>query len=379
MYDVGVIGLGAMGAATALAAAKRDLSVVGLEQFGAVHDQGSSHGESRIIRKAYFESPHYVQLAQQAYDAWRDIERDSGANLLTITGGLMIGHPGSEVYEGSLQSARMHGLAHEDLSAADVAERFPTFHLPDHYRAVYEPDTGILAVETAIRTMLDLAAAHGARLHFHTALHHVEPLERGTFLLHTAERSFRCRHLVICAGAWSAKLLGEVAPPLQVERVVQHWFRPRKDTPFAIGNFPVYIVDSETGVSFYGMPPMGPMEAGLKHAFHSVRQPQNIDNFNHQVDEAKDTAPLRAMLDRYLPLAHGELRRHATCMYTSTPDANFVIGQHPHMKDAWIACGFSGHGFKFAPVVGRNLCDWMTGKNMNRAWQMFDPQRFSKA
>lgn len=359
-YDVIVIGLGAMGSAAAYhlaagAARGRRQRVLGLDAFGRGHKRGSSHGTSRIIREAYYESPEYVPLVQRAYTLWRELEAASGRRLLTITGGLNIGAPESEFVRGSRASAIAHALPYEELTPAEVAARFPGFRLPESLMAIYEPHAGWLQPEECVFAHLDLAARHGA------TIRHDEPARRWRadgdgVQVETDAGVYAADRLVITAGPWTSEVLASLGLPLAVVRIVNAHFAPAVPERFAPDRCPVYLLDVPEG-NYYGFPAL-PGE-GLKIGRHETGEPCTPATIRRTVDDA-EVAMLRRVLDTYLPGAAGDVRHTLTCMYTNTPDRHFILDHHPQYANVVYGCGFSGHGFKFASVIGEIMADLAT-------------------
>jgi sarcosine oxidase len=346
-YDVVVAGLGAMGSSTAYRLAAAGKRVLGLDRFAPPHDRGSSHGSSRIIREAYFEHPLYVPFAQRALAAWREIEARTGVELLRTTGGLMIGPQGGEVAGGALRSARLHGLPYEELSPSGTRRRFPAFAVPENEVAVWEPRAGVLDPERCVATLCALARAAGAELRFGDPLRGWSEAGDGV-RVETAAGAFDCGALVLAAGPWMAELLAGVAP-LAVERTVQHWFEPGGDPSlYAPGRFPIFIWESGPGLAWYGFPDLGD---GLKAALHHQGEPADPDTVRRTV-RPEEVEAVRRLLDRGIPGAAGRHLRSAVCLYTNTPDGHFLIDRFPEKRRIWIVSPCSGHGFKFASVIG---------------------------
>jgi len=351
-FDVIVIGLGAMGSATAYHAARRGQRVLGLDAYPRGHKNGSSHGTTRIIREAYFEAPEYVPLVQRAYTLWRELEYESGRGLLTITGGLTIGAPDSEFVSGARMSAHLHHLPYEELSSTAVAARFPGFRLLEEMVAIYEPAAGILDPEACVFAHLDLAARHGAELH------HSESVRRwfmdgNTVRVETEHGVYTVARLVITAGPWTNDVLSEIGLPLRVQRIVNVHFAPTAPEIFAPERCPVYLMQVPEG-DYYGFPAL-PSE-GVKIGRHEIGEVCTPDTIRRDVDP-EEIAMLRTVLDRYLPGAAGAMLWTLTCMYTNTPDRHFILDRHPVHDSIVYGCGFSGHGFKFASVIGEVLAD----------------------
>ncbi len=371
-YDVIVIGLGAMGSAAAAHLASRGRRVLGLEQFSPAHDHGSSHGESRMIRQAYFEDPAYVPLVLRSYELWRDLEERTGASLLTVTGGLMAGPETCSTVAGSRRSAETWGLPHEMMGPAELRRRFPVFNPGEGMVGLYEPNAGFLRVEEAVRAHLAWAAREGADLRFDERVTGWEPLPSGTGVEVRSEGGrWQAERLVICPGAWAEPLPGI---PLTVERQVLHWFRPAGDVArYRVGALPVWVWEIDAaGTQVYGFPTLDGRT--LKVAFFRGGRTCSPATIDRRVGE-EEVARISEAVNALAPGMAAEAVRSVTCMYTNSPDQHFVIGVHPEHPGAVVACGFSGHGFKFAPVVGEILADLATSGGTRHPVSLFDPAR----
>jgi sarcosine oxidase len=362
-FDLIIVGLGGMGSAAAAHAAVRGQRVLGIEQFRPGHTQGSSHGKSRVIRLAYFEHPAYVPLLQRAYELWRKLERDTGKHLLQITGGLMIGTPDSDVVSGSLRSARTHGLDHEMLDAAQIHRRFPPFTPRHGIVAFHEKEAGVVFPEEAIRAHLDVAAKHGAALHFEEPVTNWQMTRSGAVEVSTTRGRYEAGRLILAPGAWASWLFNISWLPLTVEPQVLYWFAPSGGAAaFAPECFPIYIWDVGDGVQFYGFP--ADEQQRVKVAFFRSR--------------AKDEHAMRAALAPCIPaLASGTMLESVTCKYTLTPDHHFAIGQHPDYPKVVVASPCSGHGYKFASVIGEILADLATSGTTRHPIDLFALTRFA--
>jgi len=361
-FDVIVVGLGGMGSAAAAHASARGKRVLGIEQFQPAHDQGSSHGRSRVIRLAYFEHPAYVPLLRRAYELWRRLESATGRKLLQITGGLMIGAPDTEVVSGSLRSAREHELEHEMLDAASIRRRYPALTPATGVVALYERDAGIVFPEEAIRAHLDVAVDNGAHVHFDEQVDDWRTLSSGTIEVRTSRGQYETERLILAPGPWAARLFKLDWLALEVEPQQLHWFEPHGgDQAFAADRFPIYIWDLGNGVQFYGFP--ADDEGRVKVAFFRSR--------------VKGEAAIREALRPCLPaLAEGVLVETVNCKYTLTPDHHFVIGPHPDEPNVVIASPCSGHGYKFASVIGEILADLAIEGQTRHPIELFSPLRF---
>lgn len=375
-WDVIVIGLGGMGSAAAYRLAERGQRVLGLEQYPAVHDRGSSHGGSRIIRQAYFEDPAYTPLLLRAYQLWDQVEQRSGRTIMHTTGGLMVGRPDSRTVAGSIRSAEEWGLDYEVLSARELRRRFPTMR-PDEYEvAFYERKAGLVVPEASVAAHLTLARQAGADLHFEEPVvdWYADKSGGGVRVL-TRTNVYTADRLVVCPGAWAPTLLANLGVPLRVERQVQYWFAPAGGVePYLPDRHPIYVWEGENGRQVYGFPAHTDPADGVKVAFFrggKTCTPDTIDRVVHP----DEVAEIAAFLRRRLPSLPGEFLRAKTCMYTSTPDEHFVVAPHPRHEQVVVACGFSGHGFKFVPVVGEIVADLVTQGHTEHSITLFDPRR----
>jgi sarcosine oxidase len=359
-FDVIVAGLGAMGSAAAYHLAQRGQRVLGLDRFAPPHTLGSSHGHTRIIREAYFEHPQYVPMVQRAYEAWEALERVSGERLFARTGGLMAGPPGSKVVAGARESAVRHKLPYEELSAADIRRRFPAFHVADDDIGLLEPRAGILFPESCIAAHLRFAAAHGATLRTNDAVTAWTAsisgvgvtVETARGLTYTADR------LVISAGAWAGELLKDLSLPLTIERAVVHWFDPSRNRDhFASDRFPIFIWEYGPGLMCYGFPAR---DEGVKAALHHQGE-RTVDAASVRREVGRsEVEEMQALLARLIPDLSGRWRESIVCLYTNTPDEDFIIDAHPAHPQVFVVSPCSGHGFKFSSAIGEIVADLAT-------------------
>jgi sarcosine oxidase len=367
-FDVVVIGLGAMGSAALYHLARRGVRVLGIERFAPGHENGSSHGQTRIIRLGYFEHPSYVPLLRRAYQLWRELEAKASRRLLHITGIVEIGPPEGIVVAGTLAAARMHALPHEIMAARDVMRRFPGFRLPDDYIGVVQEEGGFLDTEAAIAAHLALARAAGAEWRAGEAVCSIEPYASAVRI--TTERGvIEAGAAVISTGAWTKTLLPDLPVTLRVTRQVMAWFAPVEPNLFT--RFPVFLLESRHGIH-YGFPLL---EAGMKVAKHYHRDETVDPDASDRAVSADDEAIIRAALAEHLPTANGPLLAAKTCLYTMTPDGDFVIDRLP--GNIVVASPCSGHGFKFAGVVGEILADLATTGTTPQEISRFRLARFS--
>ena len=386
-WDAIVVGLGAMGAATVAELARRGRRVLGLEQFALPHARGSSQGGTRIIREAYFEHPLYVPLVQRAYERWQALERRSGVRLIVPTGGLTIGPPDGRLVTGALASAAVHGLAHAVLTATEVAERYPAVRLPDGVVAVHEPRAGVLLAARAIAALIDAARQDGAEIRTGAPITGWDVVDGGVRVVVDGE-TIEAERLVLAAGSWLPALVPELSPDLQVERNVVHWFRPAEEAATARGagafgpdRLPVLVIEDTPEHLLYALPSMraegDDLEDGVKFAcHHSGVIAATADAVDRQPGAA-DVAAIRADVSRYLPGLDPEPVRSAVCTYTNTPDGHFLVDRHPRHDAVILVSPCSGHGFKFASILGDLVADLVADVNVHGMLAPFAARRYS--
>jgi sarcosine oxidase len=354
-YDAIVIGLGGMGSATAFHLARRGHRVLGLEQYGLLHDRGSSHGLTRIIRLAYHEHPSYVPLLRRAYELWHELEHLAGEELLITTGSIEGGPEDGPLFRGALEAARTHELPHEVLDVAELRRRFPAYgDFDPSTRVVVQPDGGFLLAERTLLAHTNQALRHGAELHFHEPVLDWATTAAGGVRVVTERAAYEADRLVICAGAWAGRLVPALEPLAVPERQVLAWLQPAQPELFAPARFPVFVLDVEEG-NYYGFPEHD--VPGFKFGrYHHLREPMDPDDPD-RTTHPEDEAILRAFAARYFPAGAGPTVLLKACMFTNSPDEHFVIDRLPDSPQVSIAAGFSGHGYKFCSLVGEVMAD----------------------
>jgi sarcosine oxidase len=378
-YDVIVLGLGAMGSAAAQRLAQRRKRVLGIEQFTPPHDKGSSHGGSRMIRQAYWESPAYIPLVLRAYELWEKLERDADERLLNITGGLILGSAESALVTCGIAAAEEHGIKYRVFSPREIREQFPAIHPLQNDVAVHEERAGYLFPEECIRAQLKVAAQHGAELHFEEKVQNWTADSSGVRVT-TNHAVYQAERLVIAAGPWANEVLRQFFP-LKVTRQVMAWIQPSSGIePFLAHHFPVFLSESpDGGPPGYGFPAIDGPDGGVKAAVHGSDIECTPETVDREIHESDLLNVRRNLTPRFPDLGAGQIVKAQTCLYTMTPDEHFVIGRHPEFESVSIACGFSGHGFKFAPVVGEILADLATSGATSRPIELFSPLRFGRS
>jgi sarcosine oxidase len=351
--DVIVLGLGAMGSAAAYHLAVRGRSVIGIDRYKPGHRFGSSHGHTRIIREAYFEAPEYVPLIRQAYTLWRELEQESGRKLLSQLGVLSIGHPDSEIVAGVIRSSALYGIACESFDHQQIAERYPGFNPADEMTGVFEPTGGILAPEACIDAYLTLARNHGATIQDGEHVRSWSTSASGVEVV-TEHDTYRADRLVITAGPWAIDLLRDLRLPIEPWRVFFAHYDSVKRDLFTPDVCPITIWDTRKDGSYYIVPYLP--SQGLKVGRHDSGTPVHPDTMKRTVDVDELRAQTE-VIERLMPGGTGRVLEAETCIYTMTPDGHFIIDTHPEHENVSFATGFSGHGYKFASVIGAVMAD----------------------
>jgi sarcosine oxidase len=352
-FDIIVVGLGAMGASTCGELASRGAKVLGLEQFNLLHSLGSSHGQSRMIRLAYYEHPDYVPLLKRAHKLWREMEARHG-DVFRQSGVIYMGEPSSPLISGSEGSARLYGIAHEMLDRDQLGTRFPHFTVPKDYVGMFEPDAGILRPESIIHHYLTAALTAGVEVHACEPVISWQATDSSVTVV-TTKATYSAKHIIFCSGAWTGAIVSDLGVKLKVTRQIAAWFWPRRPEVFTHDKVSGWAIDNGNGGLFYGFP-MLPGYPGVKVAIHAQGAEVQPDQVTRSF-LAGDDVEIRSAVRQYLPGAEGPLLASSVCLYTNSPDSHFIVDRHPRHERVTVACGFSGHGFKFASVMGEILAD----------------------
>ena len=340
-----------MGSATAFFLAERGARVLGIDRFHPPHTMGSTHGGSRIIRETAFEHPRYVPFVQRAYQCWRAIERTTGRELLRETGGLFIAAPDGLVVRGSRESAQAHGVPYEQWSRDELMRRFPVYRPPAGVVGFWDPRAGILDPEACVAACLDHARGRGATLQFDEPFERWEANTKGVTVV-TARGTYRAAHCVLATGAWMQDVLADLRIRLVVERVLMHWFSPADAAPFAPSTFPVSLIESAPDQVFAAFPL--DRDGTVKVTVHHGGDVATATTVRREIAPA-EIERMKALLLAALPASAGTHVRSAACLYTNTPDGDFLIDRHPASERVLLASPCSGFGFKFASAVGEAL------------------------
>ncbi len=364
-YQTIVLGLGAMGSATAYQLAKRGNKVLGIDQFAPPHSLGSTHGESRITRQAIGEGDHYVPLALRSHELWEEMEKETGEELLTnAAGGLIISSGAVTVsnhvenfFENTLSAAKKFGIRHEILDAAQLRARFPQFNVQDNEMGYFEFSAGFLRPENCVRVQLELAKKHGAELHMNErVLDFTE--EGGEVRVRTDKAEYVADKLVVCAGPWLPELVKEdVGDIFQVIRQVMYWFDVKESIePFLPDRCPIFIWELQGNKQgLYGFPAIDGPEGGVKIASEQYEEHTTVDTVSREVSEEEKKEMYENFVKPFFPGLSDRCIKAVSCLYTNTPDSQFVIDTHPRFSSVILASPCSGHGFKHSAAIGESL------------------------
>ncbi|MBT8329777.1 MAG: N-methyl-L-tryptophan oxidase [Desulfofustis sp.] len=381
-YDFIIVGLGTVGSATCMNLARRGYRVLGLDQFSPPHNLGSHHGQSRSVRRAYPEGSSYVKMALKSWELWRKLEKDQGQQLLVTTENITFGAPQSPALIGFIKSAHAHDIPHEYLNGKEIRQRWPQFLLPDHFCGGLEIEAGIVFPELAVSAFLDEARKSGVELHVDERVEQWVQHPTGIHVK-TGRTSYEAGRLLLAAGAWSRNLIGRHADILQPKRVAVHWLKPPDIRDFAMNNFPVNFwqvpVDGDPAFpegykEFYSLPALEP-EGVVKIAFHNGLIDGDPATMSREAGK-DETRAIEKVISTYLPGLIDSPLRADVCSYMMTPDNHFYLGRLPGMHDVFCAA-LTGHGFKFAPVLGELLADLLTDMPSEIDITLFSPDRFT--
>jgi sarcosine oxidase len=348
-FDIAIVGLGAMGSASALALAKRGASVVAFDRLAPPHLMGSSHGHTRIIREAYYEHPLYVPLVRRSYELWDELHREEGTRLFLQTGGLMVGPERGPLFRGARESAITHGVEHEILDAASLTKRFPAYLPRPEWVGLLERRAGMLFPERCIEAQLSGAGKLGAALRLNEEVLRWRAGRRVS--IETAKGTYEVNRLIVAAGPWLPGLRDSVGAtiPLEIERQLSHWFEP--ETPgasrYAAAECPVALWEMPDGDVFATLPDEG---HGVKCGMHHAGASTSPEHVNRSVSQGEN-AVARELLETVMPGAGGRLLESRVCLYTNTPDRHFIIDWLDGNR-VLVVSPCSGHGFKFASGIG---------------------------
>ncbi|MCC6676550.1 MAG: N-methyl-L-tryptophan oxidase [Phycisphaerales bacterium] len=381
IYDVIIIGSGTMGIAAAAELARRDAMVLALDQFSVPNPFGEHHGGARMFRSSYYEHPDYVPLLKSAFAGWKRLEGETGRSLFHVTGGLYLGPADGDLINGALRAGREHGLEIDLLD--DVRARFPRFRPPDAFSALFETAAGVLRPEACIEAFAAVARDHGATIGTHERVTAVHPGDTEV-AVDTDRARYRGRAAIITAGPWTQKLLSAIdcpapLPPLTTTRQVIGWLRPEAAQAPAFSTdagFPCWAVEDSPGSLHYGFPIL-PGDPDMRFARHFRGPACDPDAIAREADPEELRGPAEFSRSLFNDGPGMVLSRSGVCMYTNSTDSHFIIDRLPGSDNIILACGFSGHGFKFAPVMGEILADLALDGDTDHAIEFLSLARFA--
>jgi sarcosine oxidase len=364
--DVIVVGLGAMGSAACRQLASRGVSVIGIDQYAPPHAWGSTHGDTRITRLAIGEGREYVPLARRSHELWREIERESDTELLTLPGIVILAHPASTFLAETQAAAGEYGIDHRDLTNDELRAGFPMFVVDEQTVGYHEPQAGYVRPERAVAAQLKLALRDGAQLSLG------ERVERWTASAHGVTVTTDCDtygagRLLLCAGAGIGDLVAQVRDIIAIYRQLLFWF-PIREHYEALRDMPAFVWDvggDQRGFvhldGFYGFPAIDGPSGGVKVASESYEQTTSPDGRQHPASRSEIERMYRGCVGPYLPWLGEEPLRTVSCLYTSTRGSRFIIDRHPEHDAVLVVSACSGHGFKHSPAIGEAVAQWLTG------------------
>jgi sarcosine oxidase len=370
-----------MGSTTCYHLARRGYKVLGLEQFNITHEYGSHAGQSRIIRKAYFENPDYVPLLKRAYENWKSFEEETGTQLFFKTGLLYFCLPDDVLIKGVKQSASLYNIEVNEISQAKTNKQFPQFKIPENFQTLFEPDAGFVTPEKTIRLYEQQAIKNGCTIHTNEKVIKWEKEGSGISVT-TNKNIYYCKKLIITAGAWAGKIIPGLSQKIKITRQFIAWIKPKNWDAYTFSKFPCWLMtDDKKSGCYYGFPilskPTFEGPDGLKIAHHYPAEETDPEKVNRQMAK-DDEENLRSIFNKYFNDDFGSILSYKICLYANSPDEDFIIDKLPgYGNQVIVACGFSGHGFKFVPVIGEILADLATQGKTNLPIEFLSLKRFS--
>lgn len=384
-YDVVVVGLGAMGSAALYQLSKRNIRVLGIDQFSPPHSLGSTHGESRITRQAIGEGSHYVPLVLRSYDIWKELEKETKMDLLTTCGGLIMTsgkdliHHGSKFFEETIASAKKYYIKHDLLESRDISKHFPQFKLSGNERGYFEYVAGFLRPENCISAQLMLARKYGAIIHQGEKVLAVTPVGESKVRVKTDKDEYEAEKVIVSVGPWISNLLeDEYKKYFKVYRQVLYWFETSDYQLYDPKKCPIYIWEfgNEPDNAIYGFPALNGPTGGVKIASEQVEISTDPENVAREVrEEEKENIYKRFIRPHFNGLTDNVIKA-VTCLYTVTPDSCFVIDTHPQYPQIILASPCSGHGFKHSAAIGEVLAEMATDTKTTIDISKFTFRRF---
>jgi sarcosine oxidase len=380
-YDVVVVGLGIMGTSALFHAARSGAKVLGIEAFGQAHRYGSSYGETRIFRRAYWEGEKYLPLLNRAHDLWMELQEMANEQLIVRTGGIFIGPQATGMVAGSRRTAEAGAVPHEVLDAAQIRKRFPAFRVADHMEGIYEPGAAVIMAEKSRMCMMNLAIESGAEIHFEKLVQGIKDSGVSGLLVETADgEQFRAGSVVVTTGPWIARdLLPELGRHISSNKVPIYWFdvRSGKERDFAKSSFPAFLYEHPSGSLLYGIPNQVSAERGVKIGFHNQQQAISDPDILDRSVDGLHLQEISQFVELLFPGLNPDPISSRSCFYTMSSDESFLIGASKKTPNIFYASACSGHGFKFGTAIGESLSLLAQGKEPPTDLTAFGASRFN--
>ena len=367
-----VVGLGAHGSSTTYQLAKRGITVTGIDQFHPPHSMGSSHGPSRVMRMAYKEGAGYVPMLRRSFDLWQELNDLYSEPSFHLTGGLFMGQPDGRAISGMHTASKAQNIDISIMTPDEVRRKYPSFNIPDGWEAIWDPKSGAIFPEVAITAHLDLAEKAGAEFRFNEKIEKWSATPSGVTVT-TNRKTYEADVLILTSGAWITEMLADLKIPFEIERVTLWMIEPRANRDFfQAGTFPNASFEIFEKYPLYMQANFG---TGVKVALDHHGVTTDVKSINRNTTR-EDYEKIFEQIRRFVPDLDGEVLNSAVCMYTNTPDLNFVVDRHPAHDNVIIGSACSGHGFKFSPVIGEILADLATRETPKFDLKMFNATRF---
>ncbi|MBS4195245.1 N-methyl-L-tryptophan oxidase [Lederbergia citri] len=373
-WDVAVVGLGSMGSFAFWQLARMGVNVVGFDRYRPGHDKGAGHGETRIFRTAYGEGVEYVPLLKEARLLWRELEGETGVELYTENGGTMFGPKGDIFMKNVEASVNEFSLPHKKYTGSEAKKVYPQINFKENHVAIYEEFAGFLRPELSIETAVKRGEELGGNIFTESPVEKIEADENGVTII-CEDRQFRVKKVIVSSGGWTSQILPELKLPLSLERQVLVWYDAKNPEQFTPEKFPIFS-RMKDGIGFYGFPTVDgkTVKVALHHGGQIVNHPDEVDREIHE----SDLEPVTEKVKEYFPDLIPVPVKAKTCFYTNTPDEHFILGPAPGLPNVTLLGPMAGHGFKFAPIMGKIAAELATDKTPTLEIGMFDPSRFNQ-
>ena len=374
IYDVIIIGLGAMGSAASYYLSKNGVKVLGLDTYEPPHKLGSSHGHTRVIREAYHEGTSYVPIVKKAYELWNELDHEIEDKLILEYGGMYLGDDGKYLSDAK-KSAKKYDIPIKEFSSKEIKEKYNILNPPNNFKGLLENRSGAVFPEKAISNFLSKSINNGSSHNYNEKVIVWEKQSK-FYKVETDKNNYFAEKLIFSSGAWIKNLVPSLKLPVKIERQVLFWFDPIKDKDkFHYSNMPNTGWDLDNGMEFYTQPNIE--NKGFKVAMHHNGKFISENDLNRE-SNADDLSIVKNFLEEYIPLANGKLIDSRVCVYTNTPDLDFIIDFYPNDENIIICSPCSGHGFKFTPAIGEICSELVINNAANYDLSEFSIKRLMK-